>query len=73
MDNTTITFIPNSHPEVMGKKVKVKFMVNDREEWFIGVISSYNGLKGEYGIFSPCDNNTISMKLDDEDLEFLEE
>ena len=50
-------------------------MVNDlnREEWFIGVISSYNGLKGEYEIFFPCDNKTISRKLDDKDLEFLEE
>ena len=48
------TFIPNPHPEVMGKRVKVKFMVNNlkKEEWFVGVISSYNVLKGEYGIIS---------------------
>ena len=58
-----------------GKKVKVKFMVKElkREEWFVGIISSYNGLKGEYGIHFPCDNKTVNMKLDDDDLVFLQE
>ena len=75
VDNMTLTFIPNPHPEVMGKKVRVKFTVKDskKEEWFVGIISSYNGIKGEYGIFFPCDNQTVQMKLDDKDLEFLEE
>ena len=56
----------------MGKKVRVKFIVKDskKEEWFVGIISSYNG---NTGIFFPCDNQTVQMKLDDEDLEFLEE
>ena len=75
VDNTTLTFTKNPNPEVMGKKVKVKFMVKElkREEWFVGIISSYNGLKGEYGIHFPCDNKTVNMKLDDDDLVFLEE
>ena len=60
LDNTTLTFTKNPNPEVMGKKVKVNFMVNElkREEWFVGIISSYNGLKGEYGIHFPCENRT---------------
>ena len=75
VEDKTFTFIPNPHPEVMGKRVKVKFMVNNskKEEWFVGVISSYNGLKGEYGIYFPCDKKTVNMTLDDEDLELLEE
>ena len=74
VDNTTISFVPNPHPEVMGKKVKVKFMVEDlkREEWFIGIITTYNGLKGEYGIFFPSDKQTVEMALDDRDLEFID-
>ena len=36
----------------MGKKVRVKFIVkvSKKEEWFIGIIPSYNGIKG---IFFP--------------------
>ena len=68
MGNATVSFIPNPHPEVMGKKVKVKFMVQDlkKEGWFFGVITTYNG---EYGIFFPSDNQTVEMTLDDEDLD----
>ena len=45
--SATVTFIPNANPDVMGKKVKVKFMVKDlkREEWFLCVIRTYNGFK----------------------------
>ena len=59
----------------MGKRVKEKFMVNNlkKEEWFVGVISSYNGLKGDYGTYFPCDKKTVNMTLDDEDLKLLEE
>ena len=32
VDNTTLTFIPNPHPEVMGKKVRVKFTVKDSKK-----------------------------------------
>ena len=41
--STTVTFIPNPQPKLMGRKVRVKFMVHDlmREEWFWGVISTY--------------------------------
>jgi hypothetical protein len=64
---------PNPHPEVMGKRVRVKFMIKKREEWFNGLISSYNGVTEEYGVYFPSDKQTVEMKLDDEDLEFLDE
>ena len=71
--NTTVTFTPNPHPEMMGKKVKVKFMVTNRkkEEWFLGIVSTYNGLNRKYGIFFPSDEQTIEMSLDDEDLKLI--
>ena len=67
VDNTSISFIPNPHPEVMGKKVKVKFM-----EWFIGIITACNGWKGKYGISFPSDKRTVEMAFDDRDLEFID-
>ena len=59
----------------MGKKVKVELKVKElkREEWFVVIISSYSSLKGEYGIHFPCDNKTVNMKLNDDNLVFLEE
>ena len=53
VEEKTFTFIPNPQPQVMGKRVKVMFMVNNlkKEEFFVGVISSYSGLKCEYGIY----------------------
>ena len=58
----------------MGKKVKVKFMVDDlkKEEWLIGIIATYNRLKGEYGIFFPSDKQMVEIVLDDSDLEFID-
>ena len=72
--NTTVTFIPNPHPDMMGKKVKVKFMVTNlkKEEWFPGIVSTYNGLNGKYGIYFPSDEQTIEMSLNDEDLKFVD-
>ena len=73
--STTVTFIPNPQPEMMGRKVKVKFMVEDlkREEWFLGVISTYNGLNRKYGIYFPSDQQTVEMALDDEDLKLIDD
>ena len=73
--STTVTFIPNPQPEMMGRKVKVKFMVENskREEWFWGVISTYNGLNGKYGIYFPSVQQTVELALDDEDLKLFDD
>ena len=57
LSTATVTFIPNPPTEIIGKKVKVKFMVKDlkRKEWFFGIITTYNG------IFFPSD--LMSKKL----------
>ena len=43
-----INFVPNTHPEVLGKKVRMKFQT--APEWFEGVIASYNGMSGKYRV-----------------------
>ena len=66
---TTVTFIPNPQPEVMGRKVKVKFDLKR----FLGIISTYNGLNGKYGIYFPSDQQTVEIALDDEDLKLIDD
>ena len=53
--------------------MKVNFLVKEsgKEEWFDGMIISYNGMSGLYGIYFPCDGQTVEMSLDDEDLELV--
>ena len=50
------------------------FDVDDHTEWYEGVIATYNIVNGKYGIYFPCDNETIETTLDDdEDLEFVDQ
>ena len=61
-------FTPNPHPEVLGRNVRMKF---DNEkgqvQWYDGIIVSYNGQTRKYGVFFPCDQQTVETYLDDED------
>ena len=70
-DNSTVQYIPNDHPEVLGKRARMKFETTSGEEW-CGVISSYNGLTGKFGIYFPCDGKTEDTSLDDEDMELID-
>ena len=67
---SVVQYIPNSQPDVMGKQVETKFKISGKK-WFQGVITTYNGLTGHYGIHFPYDSQTIDVTLDDEDLRFL--
>ena len=62
------------HPETIGKKVRMKFHIgaSDKCEFFFGVVSSYDGIQQKYGIYFPCDGETIYASLDDEDLEIID-
>ena len=52
-----INFASNTHPEVLGKKVRMKFQTApETEEWFEGIIASYNGMLGKYGVYFPSDH-----------------
>ena len=42
----TVQFIPNPRPDVLGKTVQMQFEVSGKNEWFEGIIATYDGLKG---------------------------
>ena len=65
--------MPNKHPEVLGKAVRMKFEVTPGvEKWFSGIICSYNGITYKYSVYFPCDKETIETILDDPDLEIVD-
>ena len=39
------------------------------EEWYDGIIISYNGQTTKYDVYLPCDQQTVETFLDDEDME----
>ena len=69
-----IQFVPNPHPEVIGKQVRMKFEIVDSNtfEWFEGIVSSYDGITQKYGVYFPSDEETVFVSLDDEDLEVFD-
>ena len=64
-------FTPNPHPEVLGNNVRMKFEdTKGKPKWYEGVIVSYNGMTKKYGIYFPCDKQTVETSLaDDDDIE----
>lgn len=64
----TVQFIPNPHPDVLGKTVRMQFEVLGKNEGFEGIIATYDGLKGNFGIYFPSDGEIHFASLDDEDL-----
>ena len=62
----------------MGKNVQVKFTVDKgsnskekpKDKWFDGIVAAYDGVTGKYGIYFPCDQQTVYMLPNDADLRF---
>ena len=70
--NKSIKLIPDAHPEMIGRNVRMKFEVKPGvQSWLRGVIYSYNGLTGKYAVYFPCDKQTVETDLDDSDLDLL--
>ena len=68
--DSTPKFTPN--PQVLGKSVRMKFSdTKGKLKWYEGVIVSYNGITKKYGIYFPCDEQTVDTDLNDEDLEIM--
>ena len=46
--------------------VKMKFETSAREQWFDGMITSYDGLKGKLGVYFPSDawSNRLILLLE---------
>ena len=67
---STNDFTPNSHPEVLGKSVRMKFDdEHGKGELYDGIICPYNGMTRKYGVYFPCDGETIDTDLEDKDME----
>ena len=71
VDNSRVECIPNQHPEVMGKRVRMRFEEETGEQWYEGIISSYNIITGKYSIYFPCDGQTEEASFDDDDMEII--
>ena len=56
---------------LMGKKLKMRFKVNGKIQWFEGQITNYDGLTGKYGVYFPIDKETIYIFPNDKDVSFL--
>ena len=63
---SVVKFFPNKHPDIIGKKAKMRFNDDTGEEkWYHGIVSSYNVITGKYGIYFPCDETTEETSFDD--------
>ena len=67
-DDITTTALKN-----VGRKLKMKFKVGKSNEinWFNGKILSYNPISKKYGIFFPCDKQTVFINLDEPDVIYM--
>ena len=50
----------------------MKFNVNGKTEWFKGIVNAYDGLTGKYGVYFPCDKQTVYMLEGDKDIRFVD-
>ncbi len=73
MDNSIIKCIHNEYPEILGKCDRMRFeCANDgKDEWYEGVVSSYDIITGRYSIYFPSDGPSEQAYLDDEDMEIM--
>ena len=72
IDKSVVECIPNGHPEILGKCARMRFDNEEgQEEWYEGVISSYNMITGKYGIYFPCDGLSEEASFDD-DLQIMD-
>ena len=67
------TIYPNTHPEILGKKARMKFNDGEGEDqWYEGVVSSYNVITGKYGVYFPLDGTTEETSYADGDFELMD-
>ena len=66
VDESVINVHSNLHPEVIGKRVRVKYEnLDNSSDWYEGIIT-FNCTTGKYGVFFPCDNKTEEFFLNEE-------
>ena len=73
VDNSVVQYYPNTHPEILGEKARMKFNDGEGEDqWYEGVVSSYNVITGKYGVYFPCDGTTEETSYADGDFELMD-
>ena len=73
VDNSVVQYYPNTHPEILGKKARMKFNDGEGEDqWYEGVVSSYNVITGKYSVYFPCDGATEETSYADGDFELMD-
>ena len=73
ISDSIVECIPNAHPEIIEKHVKLKFLdEEEQEQWYEGIISSYNVITGEYSVYFSYDRVTEEESYDDEDMEIID-
>ena len=50
----------------------MRFKVNKKIKWFSGEINSYDELSGKYGVYFPCDGETVFVFPDDKDISYVD-
>ena len=71
VDKTVINLAHSCNPEMIGRRVKMLFTVEDEDDWYEGIVVTYNILSGKYGIYFPADNETVETNREDDDLHFI--
>ena len=66
IDDSTVSIHSNLHPEVIGKRVKVKYEEDGGCQSFQGVIISYNCMTGKYAVFFPSDKTSEEFSIDED-------
>ena len=44
----------------------------EQEQWYEGIISSYNVITGKYSVYFPYDRVTEEVSYDDKDMEIID-
>ena len=57
---------------MLGRKLMMKFTVNCKLQQFKGIVNAYDGLTGKYGVYFPCDKQTVYILEDDKDIRFCD-
>ena len=73
VSDSIVECIPNDHPEIIGKCAKMTFVSEkEQEQWYEGIISSYNVITGKYFVYFPYDGVTEKTSYDDKDMEIID-
>ena len=46
-------------------------MKNEKKRWYNGIVASYNGITGKYGIYFLCDGQVDEASFEDNDMEII--